>query len=108
MVTTESVNSRKGVVMRSKVFLVAAVAIATLALAGPAVARQRVHSVAYAHTLSAATMITVVCLAVAMAVALVAGVVLANRVRPCTENEETEPVQAPRVKQVSRQRQAVA
>ena len=61
--------------------MLAAVAITTLALASPAVARPNLHTVAYPHAVSAAGMITVVCLAVIVALGLVAGVVLASRPR---------------------------
>jgi uncharacterized membrane protein YdfJ with MMPL/SSD domain len=95
--------------MRSKALLLAAVAIATLALASPAVARPSVRGLIYPHTLSAATMITVVCLALAVAIALVTGLVLASRRRLQVQAEETAAgqLQAPRIKKVSRQRQAV-
>jgi len=94
--------------MRSKALLLATVALATLALASPAVARPSVHSVISTHTLSGAAMITVVCLALAAAVALVTGVVVASRPRTQANAEQTAPeqFQAPRVKRAPR-RQAV-
>ncbi len=95
--------------MRSKALLLAAVTLAMLTLASPAVARPSVHSVTYPHTLSGVAMITVVCLALAVAVALVTGVVLASRPKTQAKTERTvsAQLQAPRVKKAPRQRQAV-
>jgi hypothetical protein len=90
--------------MRSKALLLAAVAVATLALASPAVARPSVHSVVYPHTLAAGAMIAIACLALAVAIALVTGVVLANRPR----SESAAPLELRgRVKKAPQQ-QAVA
>ena len=95
--------------MRSKVLVLAAAVLATLALASPAVARPSVHRVIYPHTLSGGAMITVLCLALAVVVSLVVGVVLASRPRPQAKAEQTAPeqFQAQRVKKVTAQRQAV-
>jgi hypothetical protein len=95
--------------MGRKALLLAAVALATLVLASPAVARPSVHSVVYLRAVSGALMITVVCLAAAAAIALVTGVVLASQSRPRTKASGTAPeqLQAPRVKKVSSRRQAV-
>jgi hypothetical protein len=95
--------------MRSKALLLAAVTLGVLAFASPAVARPSVHSVIYPHTLSGTAMITVVCLALAVAVALVTGVVLASRPRTQANTERTmsEQLQASRVKKAPSRRQAV-
>jgi hypothetical protein len=95
--------------MRSKVLLLAAVALATLVLATPAVARPSVHGVVYPHSLSTAAMTTVACLALAVAVALVTVVVLASRPKSRTRAQDTAPEQlkAPRVKTAPRRRQAI-
>jgi hypothetical protein len=92
----------------TEALLLAAVALAMLALSSPAVARPSVHMVIYPHTLPAPTLITVLCLAAVVAIAIVAGVVLASRPGPQVKAEAAarEQIQAPRVKQVSRQRQA--
>jgi hypothetical protein len=98
----ESSRRRSRRTRLTEALVLAAVAITTLALASPAVARPNLHTVVYPHAMSASVMITVVCLAVIAALGLVTGVVLASRPRPRRSARPAELQES--AKQASRQR----